>query len=135
MQAIDFDDFFDGLFMKFKIVCPPQQSMAQLKLLLAVQFGTKTEQCFVLVQKMERILHDLDFVYVNLIKVLRDPDAAKHQNDAMEHLTERFYFVARSMSNAPPQPKEQGAGKPGEEKKKAQPKPVPQPDIADESPV
>ena len=75
--AILFDNFFDGLFMKFKIVCPPQSSMNQLKLLLAVQFGAKLDQSYILVQKIERVLHDLDFVYVNLIKILRDPDAAK----------------------------------------------------------
>ena len=77
MQAIEFDNLFDGLFMLQKIKAPPKESMEQLRLLLAVKFGLKAENDFVLVHKIERILHDLDFVYVNLIKVLRDPDAQK----------------------------------------------------------
>lgn len=92
--------------MKLKIKVPPKESMEQLKLLLAVKFGLKAENDFVLVHKIERILHDLDFVYVNLIKALRDPEAAKLQKEAMARLSQRYELVARSISHAPKPKKE-----------------------------
>ena len=79
--------------------------MTQIKLLLAVQFGAKSDQTYILVQKIERVLHDLDFVYVNLIKILREPDAARHQTDAQQQLNERFDFIAQSISAGPPKVK------------------------------
>ena len=36
VDLIEFDDFFDGLFMKFKIMCPPKDTLEQLKFLLCV---------------------------------------------------------------------------------------------------
>ena len=36
VPLIEFDDFFDALFMKFKIMCPPKETMEHLKLLLCV---------------------------------------------------------------------------------------------------
>lgn len=46
--------------------------MEQLKLLLCVQFGLNIkEPSYFLVQKIERVLYDLDYVYVNLVKILR----------------------------------------------------------------
>ena len=104
--AIEFDNLFDGLFMKLKIKVPPKDSLEQLKLLLAVKFGLQAKNDFILVHKIERILHDLDFVYVNLIKALRDPEAAKLQKEAMARLSQRFDLVARSISQAPKPKKE-----------------------------
>lgn len=78
LPLIEFDDFFDCLFMKFKIMCPHKDTLDHLKLLLCVQFGLgNQEKSYFLVQKVERVLYDLDYVYVNLIKILREPNHEK----------------------------------------------------------
>jgi len=78
VDLIEFDDFFDTLFMKFKIMCPPKDTMEQLKVLLCVQLGPNVkEPTFFLVKKIERVLYDLDYVYVNLVKILREPNHDK----------------------------------------------------------
>lgn len=83
VDLIEFDDFFDTLFMKFKIMCPPKDTMEQLRVLLCVQFGPNIkEPSFFLVKKIERVLYDLDYVYVNLVKILREPNHEKLQTKA-----------------------------------------------------
>lgn len=75
VDLIMFDDFFDTLFMRFKILCPPKDTMEQLRVLLCVQLGPNIkEPSYFLVKKIERVLYDLDYVYVNLVKILREPD-------------------------------------------------------------
>lgn len=84
VDLIEFDDFFDTLFMKFKIMCPPKDTMEQLKVLLCVQLGPNVkEPTFFLVKKIERVLYDLDYVYVNLVKILREPNHDKLQQKAL----------------------------------------------------
>jgi len=98
---IEFDDFFDGLFMKFKIMCPQKDTMDQLKLLLCVQFGPNIkETSYFLVQKIERVLYDLDYVYVNLVKILREPNHEKLQLEAVKRMKQRYDFVARGFQKA-----------------------------------
>lgn len=78
IDLIEFDNFFDGLFMRFKIRCPDKDTMDNLKLLLCVQFGPNIkEQSYFLMQKIERVLYDLDYVYVNLVKILRESNHEK----------------------------------------------------------
>lgn len=80
VQLVEFDDFFDVLFMKLRIMCPKKDTMDQLKLLLCVQFGPNVkEPSYFLIQKIERVLYDLDYVYVNLVKILREPNHEKAQ--------------------------------------------------------
>ena len=84
VDLIEFDDFFDTLFMKFKITSPPKDTLEQLRVLLCVQFGPNVkEPSYFLVKKIERVLYDLDYVYVNLVKILREPDHEKLQAQAM----------------------------------------------------
>mmetsp|Transcript_39810 Transcript_39810/g.52111 ORF Transcript_39810/g.52111 Transcript_39810/m.52111 type:complete len:102 (+) Transcript_39810:374-679(+) len=79
VDLIEFDDFFATLFMKFKIMCPPKDTLEQLRVLLCVQLGPHIkEPSFFLVKKIERVLYDLDFVYVNLVKILREPNHEQH---------------------------------------------------------
>ena len=50
VSLIDYDDFFDGLFMKFKIKFPGKETVEQLKWLLCVQFGPHiSEKSYLLV--------------------------------------------------------------------------------------
>jgi len=99
LELVERDDFFDGLFMKFKMKCPPKETMEQLKLLLCVQFGPNAkEPSFFLIPRLERLLYDLDYVYVNLVKILREPDHEKNQVEALKRLQRRFDFVARGIS-------------------------------------
>jgi len=103
VTVIEFDDFFDGLFMKFKIMNPPKETLDQLKLLLCVQFGLHvSEKCYFLVQKVERVLYDLDYVYVNLVKIIREPSHDKLQADSAKRLKQRYDFVARGISKCAP---------------------------------
>ena len=87
VDLIEFDDFIDGLFMKFKIRCPSKETLEQLRLLLCVQFGPNIkEPSYFLVRKIERVLYDLDYVYVNLVKILRDPNHDGNQIEAQKRL-------------------------------------------------
>jgi len=52
----------------------------------------------ILVQKLERVLFDLDFVYVNLLKILRDPLAVSKQKTAQTALKAKFNQIALSLS-------------------------------------
>lgn len=108
VDLIEFDDFFAGLFMKFKIRCPPKDTQDQLKLLLCVQFGPHmSEPSYFLLQKIERVLYDLDYVYVNLVKILREANHEKLQLEAVKRLQKRYDFVARNISKS----KDQGPPK------------------------
>ena len=99
VDLIEFDDFFDTLFMKFKITYPPKDTLEQLRVLLCVQFGPNVkEPSYFLVKKIERVLYDLDYVYVNLVKILREPDHEKLQAQAMLQLKQRYEFVARGIT-------------------------------------
>ena len=50
VALIEFDDLFDGLFMKYKIKNPPKETLDHLKILLCVQFGLNVnEKCYFLV--------------------------------------------------------------------------------------
>lgn len=72
--------------------------MEQLKLLLCVQFGLNIkEPSYFLVQKIERVLYDLDYVYVNLVKILREPNHEKNQLETVKRLKQRYDFVARGI--------------------------------------
>lgn len=72
VQVIEFEeDFIEALFMKFKIKVPQKAVLDQLKLLLTIKFGTKAKECYILITKLERVLHDLGYIYYNIIKILR----------------------------------------------------------------
>ena len=87
MDVVEFDDFFDALFMKFKILCPAKDTKEQLRLLLCVRLGpNEKEPCYFLLRKIERVLYDLDYVYVNLVKILREPSHEQNQLEAMKRL-------------------------------------------------
>ena len=99
IDLIEFDDFIATLFMKFKIRSPPKDTQEQLRMLLCVQLGPNVkEPSYFLVKKIERVLYDLDFVYVNLVKILREPNHEKLQQEAMKRLKQRYDFVARGIS-------------------------------------
>ena len=85
--------------MKFKIKNPPKETLEHLKLLLCVQFGLNAnEKCYFLVQKVERMLYDLDYVYVNLVRIIRDPNHGQLQAETAKMLKQRYDFVARGIS-------------------------------------
>lgn len=66
-----------------------------------MQFGPNVkEQSYFLVQKIERVLYDLDYVYVNLVKILREPNHEKLQVEATKRLKQRYDFVARGFQKA-----------------------------------
>lgn len=74
MDVIEFDNFFDALFMKFKLVSPGHAGIEQLKYLLGAQLGSHATQVFFLVSRIERVLSDLDYIYVNIVKMIRSKD-------------------------------------------------------------
>ena len=95
---IELDAFFDEVFMKFKIRTPAQDCRDQLKYLLGVQFGTRQKECFILVNKLERVLFDLGFIYVNIAKMLKDPEAEAKQMEKLQESRQRYEFVSRGIS-------------------------------------
>lgn len=56
-----------------------------MKLLLAVTFNSK--KVCLLVQKIERLLNDFDYLYVNILEMLRHPEASKLQKAAQDKLS------------------------------------------------
>ena len=112
VDLIEFDNFFDQVFMKFKIMSPNTQSQEQIKLLLGVQFGINQKQTFLLVSKIERVLFDLGFIYVNIAKMLRHEEADQNQKQALADLKQRYDFVARGIS------KQENADKDSKENKR-----------------
>lgn len=69
-EVVEFEPLMDHLFMKFQIRCPPMKVQADLKLLLAI---SPTMPDFLLVQKLELALQDLDSCYVNLLRSIKQP--------------------------------------------------------------
>ena len=59
-----------------------------------------SESSYFLLQKIERVLYDLDYVYVNLVKILREPNHEKLQQEAVKRLQKRYDLVARSISKS-----------------------------------
>jgi hypothetical protein len=57
--------------MKYQIRCPPIKIQESLKLLLCID---EKYPDVVLVRKLERILSDLDYIYVNLLKIIKNPE-------------------------------------------------------------
>ena len=74
LDMIEHDSFFDEVFMKFKIRTPSADCVEQLKLLFGVQLGIKQKETYILVNKLERVLFDLGYIYVNIAKLLKDPN-------------------------------------------------------------
>ena len=63
-----------------------------------MQFGPNIkESSYFLVQKIERVLYDLDYVYVNLVKILREANHEKLQQEAVKRLRQRYDFVSRGF--------------------------------------
>ena len=46
------------------------------------------------------MLYDLDYIYVNLVKILREPNHEKMQAEAAKILKQRYDFVARGISKS-----------------------------------
>ena len=74
LDMIEHDNFFDEVFMKYKIRMPKADCLEQIKLLFGVQLGIKQKETYILVNKLERVLFDLGYIYVNIAKLLKDPN-------------------------------------------------------------
>jgi hypothetical protein len=63
VSLVSFDDFFDALFVKFKTRCPDKSTQEVLQMLVGATFEN---EAVIIVEKMERVMQDLDFLYVNI---------------------------------------------------------------------
>ena len=63
--------------MKGNLHCPPEAQQEELQLLICVNFAGKYTAA--VLSKLERVIFDLDYVYVNIIKILRHPKAEENQ--------------------------------------------------------
>lgn len=86
LQVMNYDDFMDQLFMKFRVQCPPAKSQEELKLLLTIEVQNLV---FVVIPKVARILHDLPSILPHLTRLINSPDAVKNQNAAKQILQAR----------------------------------------------
>eukprot|EP00347_Sterkiella_histriomuscorum_P013870 403363052 len=68
--VVDFETMLDHLFMKFSIRCPPMKVQYDLRMLLSLD---QRYPDMVLVNKLNKILTDLDQIQVNILKMQRDP--------------------------------------------------------------
>jgi len=70
--------------MKGNLHCPPLAEREELKLLICIDFGGRYTGA--VLSKLERVIFDLDYVYVNIIKILRHPKAEENQRLAKKEL-------------------------------------------------
>ena len=75
---IEIESFFEELFNKFRILTPKAAQKEHIELLLGVKFGKNQNESYLLVSKLERVLFDLGFIYVNIAKMLKHEDAEKN---------------------------------------------------------
>lgn len=98
LEVVEFDNFFDAIFMKFKLVSPGHAGIEQLRYLLGAQLGSHATQVYFLVSRIERVLSDLDYIYVNIVKMIRSKEHSALQKEAMDMLKQRYDFISNSLS-------------------------------------
>ena len=55
------------------------------------------DECFLLLPKLERVLFDLDFVYVNLLKIIRNPKASTLPKQAANALQAKYDLLSQNL--------------------------------------
>jgi hypothetical protein len=98
IKTVEFEEFLDILFMKLRVLRPPTREQEGLKLMICSQFPQNKEiQDEVLVHRLERILNDLDHIYVNIVRMLRHPDYDIAHKNAIQKLKETKSQVNKHM--------------------------------------
>lgn len=75
MEVCPVDDFFDHLFMKHQIRTPGQKNIVDFHYLTGIPG-------FFVRARLERVLYDMDFLYPNMISILRVPNASGNSEDS-----------------------------------------------------
>jgi hypothetical protein len=77
IKTMKFEEFLDELF-RLKVLYPPHKNQEELINLICFMFpGQKEKTDEVLIHRLERVLNDLDHIYVNIVRMLRSKDYEK----------------------------------------------------------
>lgn len=97
LDLVSFENLFDAVFMKFGVRCPDKQTQEVLKVL----FGAtrSSGDVFLILDKLERILLDLDFLYVNIRQMVNHPKATENQKVAYKKLVQIHNQISEAIAN------------------------------------
>ena len=80
--------------MKFGVRCPDQQTQEILKVLFG---ATSNSMICLILGKLERILLDLDFLYVNIRQMVNHPNATENQKVAYRKLVQIHSQISEAI--------------------------------------
>ena len=83
IEVIDFDQMIDILFMRLGIHCPNVNSQEELKYLMCLDL--KYLEMVKLI-KFDQIMHDLDYISIDLLRQAQDPNMEKARDKALSKL-------------------------------------------------
>jgi len=84
LDLVRFEQFFDEYFMKFGVRCPDRPTQDVFKVLFGATL--KDGEVSLIVGKLERILSDLDYLYVNIRQIVNHPKTVENQKLAFKQL-------------------------------------------------
>ena len=83
VEVMDFDLMLDILFMRMGINCPSNKSQEELKFLMCLDFKYLE---MVMLVKFDKIMHDLDYISIDLLRQAQDPNMDRKRKQTLEHL-------------------------------------------------
>lgn len=83
VEVMDFDDMLDILFMRLGIPCPGGKSQEELKFLMCLDFKYLE---MVMLIKFDKIMHDLDYISIDLLRQAQDASLSQSRQKALGKL-------------------------------------------------
>jgi hypothetical protein len=83
VECMDFGQMLDILFVRLGIQSPGSKSLEELKFLMCLDFKYLE---MVMLIKFDKIMHDLDYISIDLLRQAQDQTLDKQRKKALDHL-------------------------------------------------